>query len=488
MEFETLWSGKKRFWLRLSLGVSLVVLVLFGTLTWYFSYAKYRNTKSIPLAQGTISYSRADFSMLAVNVKKTEQGKYETQADIPTGNFTLNEGSTYCVVGTDTKHLDYVSFEYDSVAGTVDFKGVKETNTKCYLFFDVVTKTTGEQMLAKLEAQASKKYTTSPMPTISSTDTTSSTGKLYTTQDNYGTSYVFRGNVQDNWVKFANKRWRIIRINGDGTLRLIYQCGTADCKDTTGNNTQINGGTDIAYNAIYNDNTYVGYYNQNGTTSKYPDAHQGKNPSTIAKYINDWYSGTGAMTGYTKYLSGNTGFCNDRQIAQVSRSSYYNTGYGGTSSNATAYAAVDRFLDSSWNWLGTQTPDLRCGVNPQIKAVDKAALQRDLYTTSEETGDGNGILTYPVGLITADEVAMAGGKGGASNSSYYLYTNKYYWTMSPSYFYGSSANVFIVGNNGDFGNDYVSSTDGVRPVINLKANITFSGGNGTSGSPFVVAT
>ncbi len=469
-------SDNKLKYIVIGVIITLLLVILINYLT---SRANYRNTESIELAKGTINYSLVDLEIVSITIDGAP-------SDIMPGDGYVLKDTSYCTekVGDTDTSSDTIELSYEN--GILNITPYTTKGTKCYLEF---YKPTAEEMLAKLEAQAKKQYTTSPMPTISSTDTTSSTGKLYTAEDNYGTSYVFRGNVQDNWVQFANKRWRIIRINGDGTLRLIYQCGTADCKDTTGNNTQINGGTGIAYNTDYGDNTYVGYYNQNGTTSKYPDAHQGKNPSTIASYINTWYSGTGAMTGYTKYLSGNTGFCNDRQIARVSRSDYYNTGYGGGSSNATAYAAVDRFLDSSLNWLRTQTPDLRCGVDPKTKAVDKAALQRDLYTTSDETGDGNGILTYPVGLITADEVAMAGGKGGTNNTSYYLYTNKYYWTMSP--FYLNAYGYVYVFSVYDYGRLYLTNvydTRGVRPVINLKANITFSGGNGTSGSPFVVKT
>ena len=419
---------------------------------------------------------------LAIYVEN-ESGAFVSSSSIP------NKGTGYFLDENQSMCDGQATIKWNNSSWSAQIANISKDNINCYLYFRKGTPS--EQTLTKLEeTKGGDNYIILPMPTIDSiADATQVSNTLYTAEDNYGTSYVFRGNVQDNWVQFANKRWRIIRINGDGTLRLIYQCGSTSCTDTTGNNTQINGSTNIAYEARYSDNTYVGYYNQNGTTSKYPDAHKGTNPSTIASYINTWYSGTGAMTGYTKYLSGNTGFCNDRQIAQVSRSSYYNTGYGGGSSNATAYAAVDRFYDSSWSWLGTQTPDLRCGVDPKTKAVDKAALQRDLYTTSDETGEGNGILTYPVGLITVDEVAMAGGKGGTANSSYYLYTNKYYWTMSPYDFNTSGlAYVFYVLSGGGLGSDFVRNPRGVRPVINLKANITFSGGNGTSGSPFVVAT
>ena len=82
----------------------------------------------------------------------------------------------------------------------------------------------------------------------------------------------------------------------------------------------------------------------------------------------------------------------------------------------------------------------------------------------------------------------AGGVYNTSNSGYYLYTNQSYWTMSPYAFSGSNAVVFAVYSAGTLGsNSNVYYTYGVRPVLNLKADITISSGDGTSGSPFVIS-
>ena len=111
-----------------------------------------------------------------------------------------------------------------------------------------------------------------------------------------------------------------------------------------------------------------------------------------------------------------------------------------------------------------------------------------MYTVGS-SNKGNKALTYPVGLITADEVAYAGGVNGRTNSSYYLYTNSVYWTMSPSYFYNGGANVFDVLSTGYLiDNGDVNYARGVRPVLNLKADTAISGGDGTADSPFVVQT
>ena len=94
---------------------------------------------------------------------------------------------------------------------------------------------------------------------------------------------------------------------------------------------------------------------------------------------------------------------------------------------------------------------------------------------------------YPIGLISADEVAYAGGESDLINESYYLYTKQYYWTMTPLNSFYNSAGVALVTSNGWFGRNTVAGSFGIRPVINLKANVTISGGNGSSSNPYVIA-
>ena len=150
-------------------------------------------------------------------------------------------------------------------------------------------------------------------------------------------------------------------------------------------------------------------------------------------------------------------------------SSYGILGYG---TNITSYAPWGRlYKNGSYN--STQTPTLNC------------SQSNDLFTVSGSS-KGNKKLTYPVGLITSDEVVLAGGFGGSYNISYYLYTGQNYWTMSPYGFDGTDANVFVVGSYGILGYYSVSNTRGVRPVINLKADVSFTG-EGTTSNPYEVA-
>ena len=144
-------------------------------------------------------------------------------------------------------------------------------------------------------------------------------------------------------------------------------------------------------------------------------------------------------------------------------------GYG---TNTTTYGPFGRlFLNG--NWRSSQNPSLKCS-------------QSNDYFTVSGSGRGNHELTYPVGLITSDEVVLAGGYS-STNQSYYLYTNSAYWTMSPCWYSVPNARVFAVDSNGTLNVSYVNDAYGVRPVINLKANATISGGNGTSGSPYVIS-
>ena len=120
----------------------------------------------------------------------------------------------------------------------------------------------------------------------------------------------------------------------------------------------------------------------------------------------------------------------------------------------------------------TQTPTFNCPNN------------NDLYTVKGAT-KGNKAMDKPIGLITADEVIYAGGFGGTTNKSYYLYNDNVYWTMSPGDFAGSYAFVFSVYANGTLGNDMLDYSYGVRPVINLRADVEITG-SGTGTDPYVV--
>ena len=308
--------------------------------------------------------------------------------------------------------------------------------------------------------------------TVEVTDIEDTESLVCTAPDDYGTSYYYRGNVDNNYVKFAGYYWRIVRVNGDGSIRMIY-AGDADVIDALPNKTEVlaNGYNDAntdytqigtsAYNSSYNDNAYVGYMYGTTGSSSYEETHANTNDSTIKTVVDNWYKTNIEEAGYASYIS-DTLFCNDRSFASN------NTGTGAGISR-TYY----RWYNGPWKSGTNKT-------NPRLMCKE----QNDRFTV-EDAQMGNGDLTYPVGLLTTDEAALAGGYS-TSNSGYYLYTGNYYWTMSPYDFSGSGArvrSVLVVGYAS--GADHVDDEGGVRPVLNLKSG-SLKSGSGTALDPYLV--
>ncbi len=368
------------------------------------------------------------------------------------------------------------------------------------------------------------------------------TDGLYMAEDDEGESYYYRGAVKNNYVSFAGFTWRIIRRNGDGSVRMIY---SGKSTSDTGDAVTIG---ESQFNSKYWDPTYVGYkYNEdfslhenNGTTgydwftntTKYNfgtgytfdqstrkftltgdikqltwndnhdeivnnqlyscletscnvvykvtgysnattmivqpisyssnsllTAQTNKTDSPIKTKLDNWYKTN--MTSYTSKLADET-FCSDRSIS---------SGTGYKTDSYTFYGAYNRLQDN-------KKPSLKCGQN------------NDKFKMSNESAK----LDYPVGLILADEVALAGGRAYyngdySPNSNYYLYNGKYYWTLSPSYILSnySIASVWFVlpsGSLSPWGD--VPYSIGVRPVINIKADTMITKGDGSSLNPFVI--
>ena len=368
------------------------------------------------------------------------------------------------------------------------------------------------------------------------------TDGLYMAEDDEGESYYYRGAVKNNYVSFAGFIWRIIRRNGDGSVRMIY---SGKSTSDTGDNVTIG---NSAFNDKYWDPTYVGYkYNEdfslhenNGTTdygwftntTKYNfgtgytfdeatkkftltgdikqltwndnhdeivnnqlysclntscnvvykvtgynnattmivqpisyssnsllTAQTNKTDSPIKTKLENWYKTN--MTSYTSKLADET-FCSDRSIS---------SGTGYKTDSYTPYGSYTRLYDK-------KIPSLKC------------SQDNDRFKVSSTSAK----LDYPIGLILADEVALAGGRSyfnGAysPNSNYYLYNGKYFWTLSPSRFDSSYsyALVWLVVPSGSlFPWNRVATSLGVRPVINIKADTLITKGDGSSLNPFAI--
>ena len=252
------------------------------------------------------------------------------------------------------------------------------------------------------------------------------------------TTYYYTGANPNNWVQFGEFWWRIIRINGDGSIRMIYQGTSAN---TAGSGTQI--GTS-AFNGSYNRSYYVGLVHDRSSQHGYGQ------PSTIMTTLNNWYNSN--LASYEEdYIDTGAGFCSDRNLQSGS--------WSATGSHD--YAAYGRLYNK-----GSESASLQCS--------DVDILSQD-----------NGRLPNPIGLVTADEAALAGVTWNNQKESY-LNTGQYYWTMSPCWYNSGGAYVFAVDDSGGYlDDDRVNGTLGVRPVINLKSAIPLSG-SGTTDDPFKI--
>ena len=231
---------------------------------------------------------------------------------------------------------------------------------------------------------------------------------LYSKTTSTGTTYYYKGAVENNYVKFADKVFRIVRINEDGTIRLITQDSVASQK--------INS-TSTTYNEMYYTN------------------------SEIKTAVENWYKTNITDKGFDGKVASGNYFCEQAKVVP-------NTNF--TAGNATV-ATKDNY-----------TPSFDC-------------------TTD---GNGKGVVSGKVGLITIDEVLFAGGEI-ESRSNFYLKNGSVYWMMSPIGVFNDVANVCYVTADGSLSRDNVDYNNDVRPVLNLSAD-TLASGSGTSSDPYIV--
>lgn len=283
--------------------------------------------------------------------------------------------------------------------------------------------------------------------TVTDANTQVAENGIYNTVDNGGTVFYYRGNVNRNYVSFAGFTWRIVRINGDGTIRLVLDGLTSTTKQNSA--TFCSSGC-AGSNSKYNTN-----YITSGTPSESQAAIAKSHVNFIGSDIE-----TALNSFYTSYLEAhesliaNSEFCNDKLWGYQSTSWYY-----------TPYTKI----------VSNQTASLVCS--------NEGKLVKDYYNDLYK-------LTNSIGLLSGDEIIYAGGKWNTSNSSYYLYNstfvNTYWWTSSPSMWYqdGTSYAMYL-DSGGKLYNYAVNYSFGVRPVINLISGVRATG-TGTSADPYVI--
>ena len=419
----------------------IIVLVLLVGVTIYNTYAAYKATTSYNILQGKIEFFEKRDITIAVKLVDDE-GNVTHSEDFPTEGYTFDPVKSYCVNGAK------VSYSNGS-ASITEVKG-KE---KCTLYFNEYG------ALAQAIFTNNTIVTTTPDFSQAATDTNTN---IYKTEDDFGASYYFRGAATNNYVQFGAYAsgttinvmdsdsfentevtfteatpiyWRIVRINGDGTIRLVYD-GTAKVE---------NGVTHRANVGM------TAYNTENPLNVNYGD-------SDVKGVVDTWYN-THLKTNYGEFIADGI-FCNDKKVSE-----YYDYEY----ENDIYYASHIRLYTNK---------------NPQLACT----RLEDRYTKTTKLG--NGQLTHPVGLLTADEAYLAGG-AKIINNTYYLYSGEYSLTSTPYYSaYDMEASVWAVNAGGDVREDgLVPSGElySARPVINLKANVSFTG-NGSFETPFVIQT
>ncbi|MCM1053772.1 MAG: hypothetical protein NC483_07365, partial [Ruminococcus sp.] len=456
--------------------ISVVVLTV--AVTFITSKASYRMTASIPLTEGKVVSSPYDINIVALYLDNIEQ---DNNTVIPSG-YKINETNSYCYKGTNKNNKDSNAELYTNILGEHVFTGVSKSS-KCILYLDKINyevKTMSELLNTHYKYK-SKRTSENKDFNVPYGETTY--GMIFEAEDDDGISYYFAGNPLDNWVEFGGYYWRIIRVNGDGSIRMIYQGRTEDENGNklepqiTGKETTI--GTS-AFNEKYDDNAYVGYMYGTPNSSTYEATHENKNGSTIKQVLDNWYNNSGLKELQNKYIDINARFCEDK-TAYTTYNPENTIEGNGVKMTTTYYGAMLR--------LRPNNDDVTISTEA-IKPTYKCTIK--INGVIEETKYNNNVLKNVVGLITADEASYAGMVANWKDVDVRLLTNylnvrQAYWSMSPSYYYDTSykAVVLFIGGTGIIGNNIVSNEYGVRPVINLRSDVTFTG-DGTKSNPYKV--
>ena len=376
--------------------------------------------------------------------------------DVPKRSTPKDTRLTYSVeIPKGKTHSYSIEFKYTNSANDQSNDMGKELSGTLY-----IEKGTLPKLSEKLFAD---NPTIKTRTSFNTTFTETNTGTLYKATESIANSpakdvYYFAGNAKNNWVKFGGFYWRIIRTNHDGSIRLLYAGTSPDTTDGYIDTSQ--------FNSSYNNPMYVGY--MFGTSGSLASNRANTSNSTIKTYIDNWYSTK--LSSYSKYISTEAVYCNDREVG-----------------SGTYSATGSEFNYAAWTRLSTnKTPTYNC------------TNSKDAFSGSNSEAK----LTYPIGLMTADEIVYAGGKAHTKLLSpyawYYLNSvggsitgNTSWGSLSPEYWDGTYSGVWSVNGSGIPGNltgNRVDYSIGVRPAISLKTCALWTSGNGSPETPYEIST
>ena len=356
-----------------------------------------------------------------VTCEKDGVDEFQPTISVKEATVTVNKG-------TDVKIKNYFNVKFGKTGGQVT---CEVENVSSLVAGDHTVKCTATGTNGKT-AEATVKITVSNTVSLKSAILGTNNSNVIATDQTWTTSwqtsdqsglyaqtvgsnktYYFRGEPTNNYIKFAGKDYRILRVNEDGTIRIMLT-------SSIGNK---------AFNSTYN--TYDKMYYTN---------------SELKTVVDNWFTTNITGNNASKVVSGNY-FCEAARVAYNGTDFKLNTG-------STKLTAKESY-----------TPTFEC-------------------TTD---GNGKGVVTSKVGLVTYDEIIYAGGwyYGSGLSYPYYLNSGNLYWTMSPAGFNDFYAYAWLVDSDGHTGRNGVNSTYGVRPVLNLSAD-TLVSGSGTKSDPYIV--
>ncbi|MBD9075334.1 hypothetical protein EGP91_04990 [bacterium] len=349
----------KRFKLKNKKQTFIIIFSIFiGLILGYFlfgnSYAFYEEKKDFDVINGTVDDPGDIY--FAYYIDGTISRSMPTQN---TG-YTLDETKSHCNNGV-IPTWDNAGWKF--IGDYHNYSATDNTRTKCTLYFNKTSKTVS----TALGNIAVNSYTPDFTKSACDDETCESHEKgIYETTDTDGNpTYYYRGSVENNYVKFVGFYWRVIRINSNGSIRMIYD-GTVALKNGEASTDRQYGTSQ--FNTAYNNNMYLGYMYTSG------DAHGTGTSSAIKTNVDKFY--TDKLASYASKLDTNAGFCGDRSNLNLL------SGVG-TGTVTTYNKGYLRVVES--------TPTLTC------------ENTNDYYTVSSASS-GNKKISYPIGLITVDEV------------------------------------------------------------------------------------
>lgn len=178
----------------------------------------------------------------------------------------------------------------------------------------------------------------SPIGTVSTTNE-----GLLVSEDELGQTYYFRGSVDNNYVKMNNLMFRIVRINGDGSVRLVL--------DNT-----------------LEDNSY--YLRRINKTNEYLNNMIFDN-SDIKKVLDEWYNTN--LLSVDNYIA-SSNFCYDNAFYLQNESEYFTNSY-------------DRIYVSN-------AASLNCQEGIYVGKVGLLSIDEVIYAGASKDGTNNSYYLY----------------------------------------------------------------------------------------------